>query len=83
MVVNNKHLSRNQCNSGTITDKKLVLSKDQQTNIPLARPGKKKKREDSTQFTNHRNETGTSLCDRNFKDYNEIVYNKNNSMPTN
>lgn len=67
------------------TDKKLVLSKDQQTNIPLARSGreKKKKREESTQFTNNRNETGTSLCDRNFKDYNEIVYNKNNSMPTN
>lgn len=26
------------------TDKKLVLSKDQQTNIPLARSGRKKKK---------------------------------------
>ena len=60
----------------------MVLSKDQQTDTPLARLTEKK-REESTQFTSNRNETGTSLCDRDFKDYNEIVYNKSNSMPTN
>ena len=32
---------------------------------------------------NNRNETGTSVCDRNVKDYSETVYNKNNSMPAN
>lgn len=61
----------------------MVLSKDQQTDTPLARLTERKKKEESTQFTNNRNETGTSVCDRNVKDYSETVYNKNNSMPAN